>query len=99
LVHPIPPAHNVFAYVFEGEGVFGEGESARTLGNHMLVVFGAGDAVAVNGGEKGVRFLLISGKPLKEPVAWRGPIVMNTQEELQLAWRELREGTFIKHAK
>ena len=61
-----------------------------------MVLFGDGDEVAVTSGEQGVRFLLISGAPLKEPVAWHGPIVMNTQAELQQAMRELNNGTFIK---
>ncbi|ODN70535.1 hypothetical protein A6302_02137 [Methylobrevis pamukkalensis] len=65
-------------------------------GNRTLVVFGAGDEVVVEAGERGIRFLLISGAPLKEPVAWYGPIVMNTREELQQAVAELRGGTFIK---
>ena len=65
-------------------------------GNRTLVLFGDGDEVAVTSGEQGVRFLLISGAPLKEPVAWHGPIVMNTQAELQQAMRELNNGTFIK---
>ena len=65
-------------------------------GNRTLVVFDSGDEVAVLAGEKGIRFLLISGKPIKEPVAWHGPIVMNTQEELKAAFNELNNGTFIK---
>ena len=65
-------------------------------GNRTLVVFGAGDEVEVTSGEQGVRFLLISGAPLREPVAWHGPIVMNSREELQQAFRELNQGTFIK---
>ena len=65
-------------------------------GNRTLVLFDRGDEVVVNAGPKGVRFLLISGKPLKEPVAWHGPIVMNTQAELQQAIKELNNGTFIK---
>ena len=65
-------------------------------GNRTLVLFGDGDEVAVTSGEQGVRFLLISGAPLKEPVTWHGPIVMNTQAELQQAMRELNNGTFIK---
>jgi len=65
-------------------------------GNRTLVLFGDGDEVAVTSGDRGVRFLLISGAPLKEPVAWHGPIVMNTQAELQQAMRELNNGTFIK---
>ena len=65
-------------------------------GNRTLVVFDNGDEVAVQAGEKGIRFLLISGTPIKEPVAWHGPIVMNTQEELKAAFNELNNGTFIK---
>jgi redox-sensitive bicupin YhaK (pirin superfamily) len=70
----------------------------RTMsGNRSLIFFDTGDEVVVRAGEQGVRFLLVSGAPIKEPVAWYGPIVMNTQAELQTAVRELREGTFIKH--
>jgi redox-sensitive bicupin YhaK (pirin superfamily) len=65
-------------------------------GNRSLVLFDSGDEVTVQAGEQGVRFLLVSGKPIKEPVAWHGPIVMNTQAELQQAVTELRNGTFIK---
>jgi redox-sensitive bicupin YhaK (pirin superfamily) len=69
----------------------------ETTGNRSLVLFDRGDEVTVEAGEEGVRFLLVSGRPLKEPVAWHGPIVMNTQEELGQAVSELRNGTFIKH--
>ena len=65
-------------------------------GNRSLVLFDRGDEVTVQAGETGIRFLLVSGKPIEEPVAWYGPIVMNTQEELQQAYAELRDGTFIK---
>jgi redox-sensitive bicupin YhaK (pirin superfamily) len=65
-------------------------------GNRSLVLFDSGDEVTVQAGEEGIRFLLVSGKPIKEPVAWYGPIVMNTQAELQQAATELRDGTFIK---
>jgi redox-sensitive bicupin YhaK (pirin superfamily) len=65
-------------------------------GNRSLVLFDAGDEVTVQAGEQGIRFLLVSGKPIEEPVAWYGPIVMNTQAELQQAVAELRDGTFIK---
>jgi len=65
-------------------------------GNRSLVLFDSGDEVTVQAGEQGVRFLLVSGKPIKEPVAWHGPIVMNTQAELQQAVTELRNGTFIR---
>lgn len=67
-------------------------------GNRTLIRFGTGDEVTVQAGPEGIRFLLISGAPLQEPVAWHGPIVMNTQAELQTAMRELRNGTFIKPA-
>lgn len=66
-------------------------------GNRTLVRFGAGDAVAVQAGELGVRFMLVAGRPFREPVAWHGPIVMNTQAELQQAMRDLRTGNFIRH--
>jgi redox-sensitive bicupin YhaK (pirin superfamily) len=65
-------------------------------GDRSLVLFDSGDEIAVQAGEQGVRFLLVSGKPIQEPVAWYGPIVMNTQTELQQAVSELRNGTFIK---
>lgn len=66
-------------------------------GNRSLVLFGSGDEVVVEAGDEGIRFLLVSGRPLEEPVAWYGPIVMNTQAELQQAVKELRDGSFIKH--
>ena len=65
-------------------------------GNRSLVLFDSGDEVTVQAGDEGIRFILVSGKPIKEPVAWYGPIVMNTQAELQQAVSELRRGTFIK---
>jgi len=65
-------------------------------GDRTLIRFGTGDTVTVQAGEDGVRFLLISGAPLQEPVAWHGPIVMNTQEELRQAMRDLRNGSFIR---
>jgi hypothetical protein len=83
----------------------GETRSAATAsavpeltGNRSLVLFDSGDEVTVQAGDEGIRFLLVSGRPIEEPVAWYGPIVMNTPDELQLAYDELREGTFIKHA-
>jgi len=76
----------------------GEIEDARpTVGNRSLVLFDRGDEVSVEAGEEGLRFLLVSGKPLREPVAWHGPIVMNTQEEIHQAVKELRQGTFLRH--
>ena len=65
--------------------------------NRSLVLFDRGDEVTVQAGDGGIRFLLISGQPLQEPVAWYGPIVMNTQEQLREAFQELKDGTFLKH--
>lgn len=77
----------------------GEELNIRDLsGNRTLVVFDTGDEVTVQAGEDGIRFLLVSGRPIREPVAWHGPIVMNTRAELEQAMRELRNGTFIKPA-
>jgi redox-sensitive bicupin YhaK (pirin superfamily) len=67
------------------------------VGNHSLVLFDRGDEITVQAGDEGIRFLLVSGKPIEEPVAWYGPIVMNTQKELQQAMAELQTGAFIKH--
>jgi redox-sensitive bicupin YhaK (pirin superfamily) len=83
------------------ESVGANGESSDTttktqIGNRSLILFDRGDEVVVQAGDQGVRFLLVSGKPIQEPVAWYGPIVMNTKEELQRAWTELRNGTFIR---
>jgi redox-sensitive bicupin YhaK (pirin superfamily) len=65
-------------------------------GNRSLVLFDSGDEITVQAGDEGIRFILVSGKPIKEPVAWHGPIVMNSQAELQQAFTELRQGTFIR---
>jgi hypothetical protein len=64
--------------------------------NRSLILFDRGDEVTVQAGDDGIRFLLVSGKPLEEPVAWYGPIVMNTQEQLQQAFQELEQGKFLK---
>ncbi|MGQ0741146.1 MAG: pirin family protein [Alphaproteobacteria bacterium] len=109
---PVETERNAFAYVFKGSGRFSGASTPRgvltertdtnatvreTTGNRSLVLFDSGDEVTVQAGEEGIRFLLVSGKPLREPVAWRGPIVMNTQAELEQAFAELRDGTFIKN--
>jgi redox-sensitive bicupin YhaK (pirin superfamily) len=65
--------------------------------NHSLVLFDRGDEIVVNAGDDGIRFLLVSGKPIEEPVAWHGPIVMNTQEQIRQAMEELQNGDFIRH--
>ena len=95
--HDTKPDHTVFVYVIGGSGRFDEGaDAAAAADNGTLLLFGDGTGIKVAADEKGVRFLLIAGKPLGEPVAWQGPIVMNTQAELQLAFEEYRQGTFIK---
>jgi len=93
-VHPTRPGYTAFIYVIDGTGVVNGG----AVQNRTLVLFADGDELAAKAGEQGLRFLLLTGKPLGEPVAWRGPIVMNTQEELELAFREFQQGTFVKHA-
>ncbi len=99
--HPVRAGHTVFAYVIDGAGDFGGRQEApaRPSGEGTLVLYGPGDSIAVNASNQSVRFLLVSGKPLGEPVAWYGPIVMNTQEELRTAFREYEEGTFVKRAR
>jgi len=95
--HPTAADHTVFAYLFEGDARFDSEGEAVSAGTGTIVLFDSGDTVAVAAGAAGARFLLIAGKPLGESIAWRGPIVMNTREELNTAWRELDEGTFVKH--
>ena len=90
-----PEGHTVFAYLIEGSGSFSPGSADTVMEDHV-VLFGPGEGIQVKAGRSGLRFLLISAAPLREPVAWRGPIVMNTEEELQTAFREFREGNFIK---
>ena len=94
--HSIVNTHNVFAYVIEGEAIFDPAKD-EIVGAEHLVIFREGDEVLIQTKDKSVRFLLISGKPIGEPVAWRGPIVMNTEEELRIAFNEYNKGTFIKH--
>ena len=94
---PIERGHTAFAYVFEGEAQFtGEAREDGTWVSHpRLVVLGDGDDVKVVTGERPVRMLLVSGKPLREPIARYGPFVMNTQEEIEQALLDLRRGTFV----
>jgi redox-sensitive bicupin YhaK (pirin superfamily) len=108
---PVAKTSHAFAYVFSGSGRFCNASAplavpTESLGwadtalpmeadNRSLILFDSGDDVEVQAGEDGIRFLLVSGKPLQEPVAWYGPIVMNTQTELQQAFEELQKGTFL----
>ena len=84
-----------YSYEAEGAGYF-DMERGGALGDRHLVLFGDGDSVTVTTEKEAARFLLVSGKPIGEPIAWYGPIVMNTQEELRVAFEELQRGTFIK---
>jgi len=93
LCHEIPAGYNAFAYLFEGRARFND--SGDPVGERRLVVLGDGSEVGITSNGEGARFLLVSGRPIREPVAWRGPIVMNTDEELRIAFEEYRQGTFI----
>ncbi|MGA8542605.1 MAG: pirin family protein [Thermoplasmata archaeon] len=93
---PTKPGYTVFAHSIDGSGTFG-GNDARPVDPGETVLFGSGDVVRARASDSGHRFLLVSGRPLHEPVAWYGPIVMNTREELRAASRELQSGEFIKH--
>lgn len=111
--HRVQEGYTVFAYVIEGKGYFEperdpygfevEGKNyfdfkrECIIGSESLVIFEDGADLAISTEDEGVRFLLISGKPIREPVAWYGPIVMNTQEELRIAFEEYQRGTFLKH--
>jgi redox-sensitive bicupin YhaK (pirin superfamily) len=112
-VHRTPPDHTVLAYIIEGQGLFCsqdnpfsyevEGKNyfdmdrSPFVSDEELVLFDAGDQITVATAEQPVRFLLLTGKPIGEPIAWYGPIVMNTQEELRIAFEEFNNGTFVKY--
>jgi redox-sensitive bicupin YhaK (pirin superfamily) len=114
-VHPTPEGHTVFAYLFEGRALFCEQDNPYSyeaqetayfelqrspwVASEHLVLLGDGDHLVVRTEGQAARFLLISGRPLREPVAWYGPIVMNTQEELRIAFEEYQNGTFLKKGK
>src|SRR5256712_11941251 len=109
---PVESSRHAFAYIFEGIGTFRDAsqpQSVRTewvgdasgtprvVGNRSLVLFDTGDEITVQAGDAGIRFLLVSGRPIGEPVAWQGPIVMHTRDELRRAYAELHDGAVIKH--
>jgi redox-sensitive bicupin YhaK (pirin superfamily) len=110
---PVKKEHTVFVYTIEGKAYFDSDRDCESFefeganyfdfgrdclfGPENLIVFGEGDELIIETTEQPARFLLVSGKPLREPVAWRGPIVMNTDEELKIAFEEYQAGTFIKH--
>jgi len=90
--HALPQEHTAFVYVFEGDAVL----SRQALPHHTLAVLGPGDAVEIQAGEEGARFLLVSGRPLNEPVAQYGPFVMNTREEIDQAMRDYRDNALVR---
>jgi quercetin 2,3-dioxygenase len=110
--HPLKRGRNAFAYVIDGEGYFDPGRDAFDhevvgnnyfdfnrsciCGNETIIHYGDGEEVSISAEGNGLRFLLASGNPIGEPVAWYGPIVMNTQDELRLAFDEFQNGKFIK---
>jgi redox-sensitive bicupin YhaK (pirin superfamily) len=110
--HPVAAGHTAIAYVIDGAACFDERRDAFAyevegrnwsdlerdcrFGPETLILFGDGDEIAVTTEEKPVRFLLMSGRPIREPIAWYGPIVMNTQDELRKAFQEFQDGTFVK---
>jgi redox-sensitive bicupin YhaK (pirin superfamily) len=97
--HSIKTRHKAFVYVIEGEGFFDQDRDSNAhemVGPESLVIFDDGDEVAISTQDRPMRSLFASGKPIGEPVAWHGPIVMNTQEELRIAFEEYEKGTFIK---
>jgi quercetin 2,3-dioxygenase len=94
---PVKYGHTAFAFVLEGAGSFNREGSPLLEAGH-LVLFGEGDRVSVSTSDLPARFIFVSGRPLREPIAWGGPIVMNTEEELEQAFREYRDGTFVKDA-
>jgi redox-sensitive bicupin YhaK (pirin superfamily) len=101
--HEVKSDHTLFAYILEGQGRFGIADSLAgassgddTQSQENLVLFTKGESVAIEAADTPLRFLLISGKPIGEPVAWHGPIVMNTDDELRTAFEEYQKGTFIK---
>jgi redox-sensitive bicupin YhaK (pirin superfamily) len=110
--YTVKRGYTVFAYVIEGEGYFDQGRDSYAydvegtnyfdfgrdclVGSENLVIFGDGESVAISSQNRPLRFLFVSGKPIGEPVAWYGPIVMNTREELRIAFEEYENGTFIK---
>ncbi|QYZ78344.1 pirin family protein [Methanofollis formosanus] len=101
-VHPVEEGYTVFAYVVDGAGRFDDGAGRFDDGaggeahNRQVVLYGDGDEVTVRARDLPLRFLFLSGRPIREPVAWGGPIVMNTEEEVREALREYRQGTFVK---
>ena len=96
--HPVVKGDTAFAYVFEGQGYFGPGDKTpeNSVSQPGLVIFGDGDYIQAGAVDDPVRFLLVSGKPLNEPIARYGPFVMNTREEIQQALEDLRNGTFVR---
>jgi redox-sensitive bicupin YhaK (pirin superfamily) len=92
--HPVKDGYTIFAYIYDGEGFFGS--EKKVMKGNIIIFEKTGDYVKINTRKEKMQFLLISGKPIKEPIAWAGPIVMNTQEEVHQAFEEYRMGNFLK---
>jgi len=92
--HPVKAGHRVFSYLLEGEARFGHADG-KAVGAETVALLGDGETVRIVTGKSAARLLLVSGKPIGEPIAWGGPIVMNTREELARAFEEYRDGTFL----
>ena len=95
-LHLTKIGYTAFSYVIAGKGITGGEKKSATVENTWLVLYHDGEQVSFQAGPEGMRVLFVSGKPLEEPIAWGGPIVMNTQDELDLAFEEFRGGSFIK---
>jgi len=95
-VHEVVALNTAAAYVVDGEAQFSP-EEAEFFGDRSVILFDKGPSVKVRAGDKGVRFIFLSGAPINEPIAWNGPIVMNTEAELAVAFEEYQRGTFLKH--
>lgn len=94
--YDVDEGHTVFAFVIQGQGYFNS-QRSQLINQESIVLYGHGEEVSISSTDDHLRFLFISGKPIDEPIAWRGPIVMNTDEELRIAFEEYHNGTFIKY--
>ncbi len=95
MIFPVKKGYTVFAYIYEGDGQFDE-KHPEEVNAENLVLFDDGEELKIKSGTSGLKFILVSGKPIGETIAWRGPIVMNTDQELKIAFSEFENGTFIK---
>ena len=95
-IYTVQDGHTAFAYVIEGQGYF-DSQKSQVIKQENIVLYGNGEEVSITSTDEQLSFLFVAGKPIGEPIAWRGPIVMNTDEELRVAFKEYQNGTFIKY--